>query len=176
MNAPWKEGRLQVYTGDGKGKTTAALGLALRAAGAGARVFFAQFIKGIKYNEIRALERFDDLITVRQYGRGCFIRNAPTDADKQAAMAGLREARQVLESGEYPMVILDEANVATHFGLFPVEELLNLIHARPNHVELILTGRRADPRVIEQANLVTEMREIRHYYAEGLEARDGIER
>lgn len=170
----WKRGYVQVYTGDGKGKTTAALGLALRVAGAGLRVFIAQFVKGREYSELRALERLPQ-VEVRRYGRTCFIDREPEPADIEAARTGLAEAREEMLSGRWDLVILDEANIATHFGLFPVEELLALIAEKPESVELVITGRRADPRVIEAADLVTEMREIKHYYRRGVRARKGIE-
>ncbi len=168
-------GYVQVYTGDGKGKTTAALGLALRAAGAGLRVFIAQFVKGMEYSELHALERFSDLIEVRQYGRSCFIEREAEPEDIEAARAGLAEVRGEMLSGEWDVVVLDEANIATHFELFPVEDLLAVIAERPERVELVITGRRADPRVIAAADLVTEMREVRHYYQHGVKARKGIE-
>jgi cob(I)alamin adenosyltransferase len=166
---------VHVYTGDGKGKTTAALGLALRGVGAGLKVFFAQFVKGMAYSEHRALERFADQLVVRQYGRGCFIQGQPAKEDLDAAARGLEEVQQVLTSGEYDLVVLDEANIATHLALVPVQALLDLMELRPEHVELVITGRRADVRVIQRADLVTEMREIRHYYTTGVEARTGIE-
>jgi cob(I)alamin adenosyltransferase len=171
----WRKGYVQVYTGNGKGKTTAAFGLALRAAGAGLRVFIAQFVKGMEYSELFAIKRFSDLITLRQYGRGCFIRGEPSEEDIRAARNGLAEVREILSSGKYRVIILDEANIATHFKLFPVEELLALIDDKPEDVELVITGRNADPRVMEKADLVTEMREVKHYYASGVQARDGIE-
>lgn len=171
----WDRGYVQVYTGDGKGKTTAALGLALRCAGAGERVFIAQFVKGMHYSELDALERFADLITVRQYGLDRFVTEEPTQEDIAAARAGLDEARAEMLSGQYRLVILDEANIATHFKLFAVEDLLAFIDERPDDVELVITGRRADERVIERADLVTEMRCVKHYYDEGVEARRGIE-
>ena len=171
----WRKGYVQVYTGDGKGKTTAAFGLALRAAGAGLPVFIAQFAKGGDYSEVQAFRRFDDLVTLRQYGTGCFIHGKPGGDDIQAARDGLSEVRSVLHSGKYKVVILDEANIAAFFDLFSVEDLLVLIDERPEDVELVITGRNADPRVLERADLVTEMRELKHYYAEGVEARDGIE-
>ncbi|MBD3292324.1 MAG: cob(I)yrinic acid a,c-diamide adenosyltransferase [Armatimonadia bacterium] len=170
----WKRGYVQVYTGDGKGKTTAALGLALRVAGAGLRVFIAQFVKGMEYSELRALEQFDE-IEVRRYGRGCFIRKEPSPEDIEAAHAGLAEAREELLSGDWDLVILDEANIAIFFDLFSVEDLLEVIAEKPEGVELVITGRRADPRVIEAADLVTEMREVKHYYEQGVQARKGIE-
>jgi cob(I)alamin adenosyltransferase len=173
--AAWRRGYVQVYTGNGKGKTTAAFGLALRAAGAGLRVFIAQFVKGMEYSELEAFKRYDDLITLRQYGRGRFIRGEPAEEDIRAAGEGLAEIRDVLRSRKYRVVILDEANIATFFGLFSVEELVALIEEKPEETELVITGRNADPRVLEKADLVTEMREIKHYYAEGVQARDGIE-
>ncbi len=169
-------GYVQVYTGAGKGKTTAALGLAIRAAGAGLRVFIAQFIKGARYSEHDALQRLSDLITVKQFGRGCFIKGEPSLEDVEAARDGLSEVRVIVSSGEFRVVILDEANVATHLKLFSVDELLSVIEAKPDDVELVITGRNADPRVIERADLVTEMVDVKHYYQKGVEARTGIEK
>lgn len=171
-----ERGYVQVYTGDGKGKTTAVLGLAVRAAGAGLKVFIAQFVKGAEYSEIKALQRFADLITLKQYGRGCFIHQEAAEEDIRLATAGLAEVEKIMLSGEYQMIILDEINIATHFTLFSVERALELIGKKPVGVELVLTGRRADPRVIEAADLVTEMREIKHYYQQGVAAREGIEK
>jgi cob(I)alamin adenosyltransferase len=168
-------GYVQVYTGDGKGKTTAAIGLALRAAGAGLKVFVAQFVKSEKYSEIFALERFSDLITCRQYGSGCWLHGQPDDEDVRLAGSGLEEVRRILETGRYDVVILDEANIATHFGLLAVDNLIALIDSKPPEVELIFTGRKADPRLIDRADLVSEMREIKHYYQKGVLARKGID-
>jgi cob(I)alamin adenosyltransferase len=173
--AAWDRAYVQVYTGDGKGKTTAALGLALRAAGAGLRVFIAQFVKGMAYSELASLDRFADLVTVRQYGLCSFIRETPAPEDIAAAREGLREARAAVASGRYDVVILDEANIATHFGLFAVDDLLEVVDLAAGNVEIVITGRRADPRVLERADLVTEMREVKHYYAKGVAARRGIE-
>jgi len=172
---PFDRGYVQVYTGDGKGKTTAAIGLALRAAGAGLRVFIAQFVKSGRYSEIEALERFSDLIVCRQYGRGCWLRGKPSEDDKRVAREALKELREIIQSGRYQLVILDEANIATWFELFSVEELLGLIDLKPERVELVFTGRRADPRLIERADLVTEMQEVKHYYQQDVLARKGIE-
>ena len=173
----WTQGYIHVYTGDGKGKTTAALGLALRAAGAGLRVLFAQFVKGMRYSEVAALERLSDLVTVRQYGRSCFIRREPDGEAIDAARAGLAEIRAMFDRGGdgYRLFVLDEANIATYFRLFPVEELLDLMDRKPRDAELVITGRKVDPRVLERADLATEMREVKHYYAKGVEARTGIE-
>ncbi len=169
-------GYIQVYTGDGKGKTTAALGLALRAAGAGLRVYIAQFVKGMKYSELDSIKRFSDCIELKQYGRDCFIFRDPKEEDIQAAQEGIKEIAGLMTSRKYDVFILDEANIATHFNLFSVDDLLNLIQDKPEDVELVITGRKADPRVIAKADLVTEMREIKHYYQKGVKAREGIEK
>ena len=168
-------GYIQVYTGDGKGKTTAALGLALRAAGAGLRVRIIQFMKGAEASEITALWRLSDLITVRRYGRAGFVEGAPEEEDVRLAREGLAEAERAVVCGDYDMVILDEANVAAYFGLFSVSDLLRLMDKKPEHMELVITGRKADPQVIERADIVTEMCEIKHYYHRGVSARKGIE-
>jgi cob(I)alamin adenosyltransferase len=173
--AGWDRAYVQVYTGDGKGKTTAALGLALRAAGAGRHVFIAQFVKGREFSELVSLARFADLITVRQYGLRGFIRETPAPEDVAAAREGMREARDAIASGRYDLVILDEANIAAYFKLFTVDELLETVDLGAGRVEIVITGRRADPRVIERADLVTEMREVKHYYATGVPGRPGIE-
>ena len=175
LDPDWDTGCVHVYTGNGKGKTTAAFGLALRAVGAGLNVFIGQFVKGMHYSELNAIRRFSDCIDLVQFGRGCFIHREPAPEDREAAKRGLAEVRQVLSAGRHRVVILDEANIATHFGLFSVEDLLALIDAKPPHIELVITGRRADPRVIEKADLVTEMCEVKHYYARGITARQGIE-
>ena len=169
------KGYVQVYTGNGKGKTTAALGLALRAAGAGMRVFIAQFAKGMKFSELKSIERFGEIITVKQYGRGNFIRDKAEPEDIELAHKGLEEVRSILSQGNYQMVILDEATIAVHFNLFSSEELIDIIKSKPEHVELVITGRHADPSIVEHADLVTEMREIKHYYHKGIKARPGIE-
>ena len=169
------QGFVQVYTGDGKGKTTAALGLALRAAGAGLRIYFGQFIKNADYSEIKALARFADCITVRQFGRGCFLLTEPAPEDRAAARRGLDNVRQALVSGDYDLVIADEANVAVALGLIEPEDLVALIDLRPEQVELVLTGRGAPDAVLARADLVTEMRCVRHYYDRGVLARQGIE-
>ena len=170
------KGYVHVYTGDGKGKTTAALGLALRAAGAGLRVYIAQFVKGMHYSELNSLTKLEEFITVKQYGRDCFINREPEKDDIQAAQKGLKEVKEIMCSGKYQMVILDEANIATYYNLFSVEELLDFIRARPKGVELVITGRAADPRIIEAADLVTEMKEVKHYYQKRVQARNGIEK
>jgi len=169
------KGYVHVYTGDGKGKTTAAIGLAIRAAGAGMRVYIAQFVKGMHYSELDALDRYADRITLKQYGRECFIEKEPEEEDIQAARQGLEEVKGILASGDYQMVILDEANIATHYNLFSPDELIEVVRSKPEAVELVITGRNADPKVVALADLVTEMKEIKHYYNRGVQARAGIE-
>lgn len=170
------KGYVQVYTGDGKGKSTAAFGLAIRAAGARLKIFIAQFVKGCEYSELKAFERYTDLITLKQYGRGCFIINKPEDEDIRKARQGLKEVEGILASGEYQVVILDEANIATYYKLFTADELIDAVAKRFEGVEVIITGRYADPKVIEMADLVTDMREIKHYYKKGVQGRKGIEK
>lgn len=170
-----RRGCLQVYTGDAKGKTTAALGLALRAAGAGKKVFIAQFIKQRRCSEHKALERLSDVITIKLFGAGFVRSRPPGEAAVATAKKGIDEVRDVLRSRLFPVVILDEINVAVHCGLIPLDELLDVIDQRPSDVELVLTGRYAHEKVIEKADLVTEMKEIKHYYRKGVKARLGIE-
>jgi cob(I)alamin adenosyltransferase len=170
------KGYIQVYTGDGKGKTTAGLGLALRAAGAGLKVFIGQFIKQGDYSEINALKRFSDLVTVEQFGLGRFIKGKPAPEDIEMSRHGLEKIKKIFAAGEHHVVILDEANVAVTVGLFSEAELIDLIALKPENTELLITGREASPGIIEKADLVTEMREIKHYYRKGVQARDGIEK
>jgi len=170
------KGYIQVYTGEGKGKTTAALGLAIRAAGAGLKVFIAQFIKMGEYSEIKALKRFEDLITVEQFGKGRFIKGKPSPEDIEAAQKGLEKTRAILSSGKHNVVIMEEANVAVKIGLFSVQDILKIMAVKPQDVELVITGRSADSRIIEKADLVTEMKEIKHYFQKGVAARVGIEK
>ncbi len=170
------KGYIQVYTGDGKGKTTAALGLAVRAAGAGLKVFVGQFIKLGEYSEIKALKRFADLITVEQFGRGGLIKGRPTPEDVAAAQKGLARIQSIMASKEYHMVIMEEANVAVRLELLSVQDLIDIMDSKPEDVELVITGRDADSTIIEKADLVTEMREIKHYYQKGVAARVGIEK
>lgn len=169
------QGYIQVYTGDGKGKTTAALGLAVRAAGHGMRTFIGQFMKGQDYGELAAL-RDHPLITIEQFGKPSFIHVCrATPEDIALAQRGLERAHEVLTGGEYDIVVLDEIDVAVFFELISEDDVLTLIEARPPHVELIITGRRAPQAVIDRADLVTEMREVKHYYQQGVIARKGIE-
>lgn len=169
------QGYIQVYTGNGKGKTTAALGLAVRAAGAGKAVFIAQFLKGRKCSECKALTRFHPDIVIKQYGRKNFILGKPDDKDKAVFRRGFNQVKKILFSQQYDLIILDEINMAVYFNLIPVEELLSLLREKPKNVELILTGRYAHPRIIKMADLVTCMKEVKHYFRKGVSARRGIE-
>ena len=168
------KGYIQLYTGDGKGKTTAALGLALRCAGYKNRVFIGQFMKGQPYGELSTLAHIDE-IDIEQFGdAGCIRREEVTDLHRQHAERGIRRIEEILSAG-YRMVIMDEIAVAIWFGIVDLERVLGVLENRPDGVELILTGRRAPEGLIEAADLVTEMQEIRHYYRDGVPAREGIE-
>jgi cob(I)alamin adenosyltransferase len=169
-------GYVQVYTGNGKGKTTAAIGLSVRAAGAGLKVFIAQFIKQGDYSEIKTLKKLSDMITVEQYGMGRFVDGKPTAEDIDIAGEGLIRAKQVMLSGKYDVIILEEANVAVKYGLIPVQELIDVIAAKPESVEIVITGRNASPLILDIADLVTEMKPVKHYYNKGVGARLGIEK
>jgi cob(I)alamin adenosyltransferase len=170
-----ERGLVQVYTGEGKGKTTAALGLALRACGSGLKVCLVQFAKGRPSGELAALARFADLVTVRQYGRKGFIVDEPTPEDRDLARAGWQEARRVAGGGGQDLLILDEIGIALHYGLVDTAEVLALVRDKPAGLELVLTGRRLPDEILQAADLVTEMREVKHYYARGVPARRGIE-
>lgn len=170
-----QRGCFQVYTGNGKGKTTASLGLAVRAAGNGFAVYIGQFMKGQDYGELHALPRHPE-ITLEQYGEPGWVHKGKVKPEQRAqAEAGLAKARDALASGSYRVVILDELNMALWFELLPLPAVLELIDARPEATELILTGRNAAPEVMERADLITEMREVKHYYNAGVPARRGIE-
>lgn len=169
-------GYVQVYTGNGKGKTTAAIGLAVRALGAGWRVFIAQFLKTGDYSEHKALARFSDLLTVKTYGRNVFIRGTPEDEDIRLAQEAMQEIAANVQSEQYRLVVLDEANMAIHYGLIRVEQILDLFDQSPKGIEFVITGRHADPRLIARADLVTEMQEVKHYYQQGVKARVGVEK
>jgi len=169
-----QKGYIQVYTGNGKGKTTAAFGLALRAAGAGKKVFIAQFVKGLHYSELDAVKRFPE-IELHQYGLDCFIVNQPTQADIEAAMEGFGKITTIINENSVDVLILDEICIALYYKLFKEAQVLELLKQKPEGMEIILTGRNAPVSIIEAADLVTEMKEIKHYYSKGVEARQGIE-
>ncbi|MCK4614302.1 MAG: cob(I)yrinic acid a,c-diamide adenosyltransferase [Thermoplasmata archaeon] len=173
-------GLIHVYTGNGKGKTTAALGLCLRALGRGYTVHFIQFMKGSPdYGEIKAAKAFKDL-HIKQFGRAGFVDKAhPTEADVRLAQEGLDHAGKVMESlpadGREVLMVLDELNVALEFGLLSMDQVLALIRHKPKELELVITGRNAPPWIIEVADYATEMREIMHPFTKGIKARKGIE-
>ncbi|HMA62139.1 MAG TPA: cob(I)yrinic acid a,c-diamide adenosyltransferase [bacterium] len=169
------KGYVQVYTGDGKGKTTAALGLSMRAAGAGLKVFFAQFVKGQTYNEIKIINNSIPKIEIQQYGRDCFIKKDPQPEDIQVARKGFNAARKKIQSNHYDLIVLDELNIAIYYKLVTVEEVMDLIKDKPENLEIVITGRKAPQELIDAADLVTEMKEIKHYYKSGVQARPGIE-
>ncbi len=171
-------GYVQVYTGNGKGKTTAALGLAFRAAGHGFKTYIAQFLKGQPSGELEAAKKLAPLILIERFGREGFItvKEGPDDEDISRAKAGLARALEAMLSGEFRIVVLDEVNTAVHFGLLPEADVLDLIDRRPATVELVLTGRYAPASFVERADLVTEMTGIKHYLDRGVKAREGIEK
>jgi cob(I)alamin adenosyltransferase len=169
------KGFIQVYTGNGKGKTTAAIGLSIRAVGAGKKVFFAQFVKGKPYSEITVLHEFLSAITLKQYGLGCFIEKEPTKEDIKSAQKGLQEIKKIIQADSYDVIVLDEANIALFYKLFSIKDLIDVIQSKAPKTEIIITGRYAPKEVIAIADLVTEMKEIKHYYNSGIEARKGIE-
>lgn len=167
-------GKIHVYTGNGKGKTTAAIGLAVRAAGAGFKVAVIQFLKGQDYSELKVLQRIKG-ITLQRFGQKTFIHQKGKKPDYRSAQAALIAASQTLGSGKFDVVILDEIIVAAFFKLISEKDILQLIKQKPTKVELILTGRKASKKIMQLADYVTEMKEIKHPYKNGLLARRGIE-
>jgi cob(I)alamin adenosyltransferase len=171
-----RQGLIHIYTGKGKGKTTAALGQAMRAAGQGLKVYIIQFMKGWPhYGELDTVGQHPS-VTIEQFGRPDYVdKNNPTPEDFRLARAALERAREVLTGGQYDLVILDEINVAVEWNLIQLDDLLSLLDQKPENMELLLTGRYARAEVIARADLVTEMREIKHPYHQGIISRRGIE-
>jgi cob(I)alamin adenosyltransferase len=170
-----EKGFVHVYTGDGKGKTTAAIGLGVRAAGAGLKVIMIQFMKGRRYSEIDSIEKIPNF-TVVQYGRDEFVsKEKPEQIDIDLAKKGFEHAKKVTKEGKHDLVILDEINVAVDYNLISLKDLLKLVDEKPEKVELVLTGRYASPELVKSADLVTEMLEIKHPYQKGVLARKGID-
>ncbi len=169
-------GTVQVYTGEGKGKTTAAFGLALRALGHGQRVLIVQFMKGSKeYGEYKAIQSYANA-EIHLVGRDCFVnRDAPEAVDIEMAQEGFQTAREGVTSSEFDLVILDEINVALDFNLIELEQVIELIQDKPYHTELVMTGRYAPEQLLELADLVSEIKEIKHHYQKGITARKGVE-
>jgi cob(I)alamin adenosyltransferase len=171
-----EKGLVQVYTGNGKGKTSAAFGLALRATGRGLKVYMIQFIKGgFDYGELYTVKNLPNF-TLKAFGRGKFVTSKPPQKeDVKLAREALHLAEQVVQSGSYNIVILDEINVALDLKLISLEDVLKLIKSKPSGLELVLTGRNAPEEIVEVADLVTEMKEVKHPFSRGTEARKGIE-
>jgi len=165
---------IQVYTGNGKGKTTAAIGLAVRACGAGLKVYIAQFIKGKNYSEIKALRKFRPNLTIEQFGRGTFIK-VPGPVDRDLAEKGLKKVKQILSENRFDLIILDEINNALEIKLLEVASVLRMLEKTPKETEIVLTGRNAHPDIIAKADLVSEINEVKHYFKDGVKARRGIE-
>ncbi|MBC7248140.1 MAG: cob(I)yrinic acid a,c-diamide adenosyltransferase [Actinobacteria bacterium] len=167
---------IQVYTGDGKGKTTAALGQALRALGHGMKVYMIQFMKGRTYGELLACERCLPDLTIVMSGRDEFVKKgAPEEIDVRMAREGLELAKRVVSEGKHQMLILDEINVAVDYGLLPLEEVLAFLRSCPRDMEVVCTGRYAPRELLEMADLVSEVREVKHHYRQGVQMRKGIE-
>lgn len=169
-----EKGYIQVYTGNGKGKTTAALGLALRSVTAGFKVYMGQFMKGQDYSELKAPDLLPGF-TMEQYGSPDFLTGKPTEKDYEGAAKGLQRIKEIIASGNYDVVIMDEINTALHFELLKIEDVLDILNNKPENMEFVLTGRYAKDEIIEKADLVTEMKEIKHYYEQGVLSRTGIE-
>jgi len=172
-----KQGFVQIYTGNGKGKSTAAIGQAVRAAGFGLKTYIAQFMKEYPYNELISLKHLSEWITIEQFGGDEFVykKEPPGKEELAKAKRGLESAREKMLSSDFDIIILDEAIVAIYFKLIRTEELIEFIKIKPVGVELILTGRYCPEELIELADLVTEMKEVKHYYQKGITSRRGIE-
>ncbi len=171
-----EKGYIHIYTGDGKGKTTAALGLALRAAGYGYKTFVGQFMKGSHYGELAFLKNIKE-IDVEQFGGDkCITIDQVDEKQKNFARNGLNRIKEVLKSDAYQIVVLDEICVTIWFGLIAEQEVIEVLNSKSPNVEIILTGRNASNNLLEHADLITEMQEVLHYYTSGVEARQGIEK
>ncbi|MDR1495612.1 MAG: cob(I)yrinic acid a,c-diamide adenosyltransferase [Clostridiales Family XIII bacterium] len=174
MNEILAKGYIQIYTGDGKGKSTAAFGLAARMAGRGGRVFIGRFMKGLTSGELNSCNNIP-LIEYEDFGSDEYIVGTPSDRDISSAESGLRRVSEALGSSEYDMVVMDEINDALLFGLVTLDAVLDVAKVKPERTELIMTGRGAPKKLIEAADLVTEMRAVKHYFDDGVMARPGIE-
>ena len=172
-----EKGYIQIYTGDGKGKTTAALGQALRAAGCGLKTLIIHFMKDFPYSELRSIESLHEYITLEQYGDDTFVlkKTLPGEDDKSVAITALERVKKAFEEKNFDIIILDEICVTFYFQLLKIEDVLPVLELKPENVELILTGRYCPKELIDMADLVTEMKEIKHYYQKGIIARKGIE-
>lgn len=170
-----KKGYIHVYTGDGKGKTTAAIGAAVRALGAGLKVYMIQFMKRKKQNELKIIKKIPGF-NIAQYGRKGFVsQQKPDKKDIEIAEEGFEHAEKIIQNAEYDVVILDEINVAINYNLLETENILKIIKNKPKKLEIILTGRYAPKKLIKISDIVTEMKEIKHLYKKGIEKREGID-
>ncbi len=170
-----EKGFVHIYTGNGKGKTTAAIGLGIRATGEGLKVYMIQFMKGRRYSEIDALKNMKNF-TVVQFGRDEFVsKENPEQIDIDLARKGFEHAKEIIKNGEHDLIILDEINVAVDFKLIPLKDVLKLMDEKPEKVELVLTGRYVHPDMVKQADLVSEILEIKHPYQNGIQSRKGID-
>lgn len=167
---------VHIYTGNGKGKTTSSFGLALRAVGAGKKVIIIQFVKGMEYSEIKAVKQYLPQMEIKQFGTGCFIFKDPSEKDFEEAEMGFKMAESAITSGNYDIVILDELNIALYYNLLDVDKVAETVKNRNDITEVVITGRYAHEKLMEIADLVTEMKEVKHYYKNGVEARFGIEK
>jgi cob(I)alamin adenosyltransferase len=172
----YQKGLIIVITGDGKGKTTSAIGQAMRAAGHGKKILIVQFMKGKKYGEVLCTEEHIPDISIIQCGLDSFVmKDNPAPVDVELAQQGLKISQEAVASGNYDMLILDEINVAMDFKLVSIQDVLNLIKNKPTGMDIILTGRYAPAEIIEVADTVSEVREIKHHYSQGIKERAGIE-
>jgi cob(I)alamin adenosyltransferase len=170
-----KKGYIHVYTGNGKGKTTSAIGLGIRVTGAGLKVHLLQFMKGRRYSELNTLDKIKNF-TYSQHGRDEFVnKKKPEKIDIDMAQEGFKYAKKLIKSNKYDLIILDEINVAVDFNLIDIEDVLKLIMGKPEKLELVLTGRYVNPKIIKTAEYVTEMLEIMHPYQKGVQARKGFD-
>lgn len=173
------KGYIQVYTGNGKGKTTAAIGLAIRAAGRDQRTYVAQFMKKGEYGEILLINKYlKDFIVIEQFGLFTFHHKGDvvSEKEKNAALKGIDAVKNAIKSEKYNIIILDEVNVLLHFKIIGINHILEIIKKKPKNIELILTGRYAPDEILKRANLITEMKKIKHYFDSGIKARTGIEK
>ena len=176
MHNNFAKGRIQVYTGDGKGKTTAAIGVTVRALGAGMSVLFTQFLKDKPSSEHNIFRHFSDRLVLMLYGAGGFIKGEPTRQERDAALTGWEHCKDSIAFGDFDLIVMDELNVAVDLGLIPIGDVVETLKKKQEQTEIIITGRGAHPMLIELADLVTEMKDIKHYYTQGVQARIGIEK
>ncbi len=171
----FETGYIQVYTGNGKGKTTAAIGVTMRAIASGMKVFFGQFMKNTPSAEHKIFADYPQSVMLMQFGTGRFVRGKPEKEDYAKAAAGWEHCKKAIQSGEYDLVVLDELNTALGLGLLFAAEVTGVLRHKHKQTEIIITGRYAPEEIVNIADLVTEMKEIKHYFTQGVGARKGIE-